>query len=129
MRATNSLAHLTAGQARMLARHRRGLARLARVLSGKIGRDPTDLMFVLAHERSNVGSIAREQRAGRVVAGTEAIIVPGLATELPTWVERLALAGPVHDCTNGLAGVVVIIIDEHNDMAVCRLAAVSNRGR
>jgi hypothetical protein len=94
----NMLSPLTTGQVRLLDRHRRGLARLAGVLAAKLGRAPADLMFVLAHDASKVSSVAREQLGQQVVTGSEAVIVPGLATELPTWIDRLALAGPVRDC-------------------------------
>jgi hypothetical protein len=124
----NAHSALTGAQARLLQRHQRGLGRLAGVLSAKAGRDPTEIMFVLAHRDSNVGTLAREQLGDRVVGGSEAVVVPGLATELDTWLARLALAGPVYDCTSGLVGIAVVVIDERNEMAVCRLSAVSDSG-
>lgn len=116
---------LTAGQTRLLHRHGRGLARLARVLSTKVARAPTEIMFVVTHERSNVGSIAGLQLGLQVVTGSDAIIVPGLTRELPTWIARLALAGPVYDCMSDSAGIAVVVIDEHNEMALCRLPCLT----
>jgi len=81
-------------------------------------------MFVLAHEQSNVGSIAREQLGERALPGSHAVVVPGLATELRRWVERLALSGLVYDCTSGSMGISVIVIDEHDEMVLARLACL-----
>jgi len=122
----NTHSPLTGAQARLLERHRRGLARLARVLAAKTGRAPAGIMFVLAHQGSNVGTLAREQLGDSVVNGSEAVIVPGLATELRTWVERLALAGPVYDSTSGLAGIAVLVIDQHDEVGLVRLACLTS---
>lgn len=112
---------LTPGQVRLLKRHQRGLLMVAHVLAAKVGRAPTDLMFVIAHRESNVGRLAQEQLGGRLVAGSEAVVVPGLASELVTWLTRLALAGPVVDCTSASAGIAIIVIDHHDEMTLVRL--------
>ncbi len=115
----------TLAQIRLLERHRRGLARLAHVLAAKTGRAPAEIMFVLAHQESNVGMLAREQLGEGALPGSDAVVVPGLAQELPSWIARLALAGPLHDCTSGPAGIGVIVIDEHDEMALCRIPCLT----
>ncbi len=78
-------------------------------------------ILLLAHERSKVGVVVREQLGGTVLRRSVAIVVPGLVQELPTWVERLALSRPVYDCTRSEQGVKVLVVDEHNEMTLVRL--------
>lgn len=116
---------LIAGQAALLRRHRRGLVRVARLLAARSRRDTTEIIFLLAHQDSRVGRLAREQLGGWVIGGKAAVVVPGVAKDLPRWLERLALAGPVVDCTAGGRGVAVIVIDEDDAMALCRVPLVT----
>ncbi|MEI9948254.1 MAG: hypothetical protein WDO74_04570 [Pseudomonadota bacterium] len=116
---------LTSAQAELLTRYRRGLVRLAGVLAVKLGVNPTDVIFLLAHERSKVGVVVQGQLGGRVLPGSLAVVVPGLVQELPTWIERLALSGPVYDCTRSEQGVAVLVFDEHNEMTLVRLTHLS----
>lgn len=110
---------LTCGQSRLLTRHRRGLARLARVLAEKTGGAPTDVLFLLAHQQCRVARLVREQLGVRGTPGVGAIVVPGLAIELPAWVARLALAGAVVDCRARREGVSVIVVDDRDATALC----------
>jgi hypothetical protein len=112
---------LTEGQTRLLDRHRRGILRLASTLGAKSGVRPDDLMFVLAGRQSNMASVVRELFPG-VLAERDAVVVPGLAKELTKWIERLAVSGPVWDCTTSSAGLPVIVIDAANTMALIRIA-------
>jgi hypothetical protein len=59
------------------------------------------------------------------ISGAEAVIIPGLNQELVKWLRRLALRGLIYDCTHG-EGVSVILIDEHNEMVLNRLACPVN---
>jgi len=111
---------LTIGQAHLLARHRRGILRLASVLSAQSGVHPNDLMFVLAGQRSNIAGVIQELFPN-VALCKDAVVVPGLATELPKWIERLAVSGPVWDCTSSAQGISVILVDDSNVMALGRL--------
>ena len=111
---------LTDAQACLLDRHRRGILRLASVLGAKSGVHPDGLMFVLADLQSHVASAIRELLPTAAPL-KEAVVVPGLAMELPKWIERLAVSGPVWDCTALDTGILIIVIDEANTMAVFRL--------
>jgi hypothetical protein len=111
---------LTPAQARLLEQHRRGLVRLVQTLCDRRGCEPGELVVLLAHKAS---------RPGRALCGhvdlttrNDSLVVPGLARELPAWTAQLALSGPVYDCTTSSEGVAVIVIDEHGDMALCRVA-------
>lgn len=118
---------LTAAQARLLKRHRRGLVRLAGTLSARLDCEPTDLILLLADTASRVGAAAGE-RLG-LPAVTDVMVIPGLARDLPRWIARLALAGPVHDCTMSDIGVVVIVIDEHGETVLCRVECGGATGK
>ena len=111
---------LTVGQAHLLAQHRRGLLRLAEVLGARAGVRPDGLMFVLAARQSNIASVIQELFPN-VALSKDAVLVPGLATELPKWIERLAVSGPVSDCTSSAQGISVILVDNSNVMALRRL--------
>jgi hypothetical protein len=114
---------LTVGQARLLARHRRGILRLAEVLGAKSGVHPNGLMFVLAGQRSNMASVIGELFPS-VALGKETVIVPGLATELPKWIERMAVSGPVWDCTASSTGIPVLLIDDLDAIALLRFPTI-----
>jgi hypothetical protein len=111
---------LTVGQVRLLARHRRGLLRLAQVLAAKSGVCPADLMFVLANSQSQFASAVRELFPNTLRV-KEAVIIPGLAKELAKWIERLAVSGPVWNSTASSEGIPVILIDDENTMALVRI--------
>ena len=119
---------LGAGQARLLRRHRTGLVRVAQVLARKRGRVTTEIMFLLAHQDSRLGSQVREQLGASVIRGREAVVVPGAAEDLARWLERLALGGAIVDCAGNESGVPVIVIDKTDAMAFCRLASVNAAG-
>jgi len=110
---------LTVGQARLLDRHRRGLSRLPEVLAAKSGGHPNGLMFVLAGRGSHIASVIRELFP-TVALCNDAVVVPGLAAELPRWIERLAVSGPVWDCTASSTGIPVLLIDGLDAMALLR---------
>ncbi len=110
---------LTQAQARLLERHQRGIVRLAMVLSEKRGSEPIEVMVLLAHRNSNVGGVAREHLA--VPGTTDVIVIPGILHDLHMWLERLAVSGPVYDCAVGEDGIVVIVIDENGEMALCKI--------
>ncbi|HEY0467626.1 MAG TPA: hypothetical protein VGC79_25675 [Polyangiaceae bacterium] len=107
---------LTVDQDRLLERHHLGLAKLALVLAAKTGAQSTDIMFVIADRRGRLGSALG---ALLPVASIGAVVLPGRAAELGAWVEQLALHGPVWDCAGGGFGIAVIVIDEHDKMALC----------
>jgi hypothetical protein len=111
----------TEAQLRLLGRHRRGILKLADLLTAKSGVRSDALMFVLAAQRSNVASVIREVFPGALPA-KESVVIPGLATELPKWIERLALSGPLVDCVTVDRGILVIVIDDANAMALSRIA-------
>src|SRR5665213_3024769 len=107
---------LTSDQSRLLRRHQRRLERLTRLMATKSGIVAAKLLLVRAHRQSCLGdAIARlsTERFG----SKEAVVLPGLTSELPAWLARLALAGPIVDCTDGEAGVSVIVVDEQGEMA------------
>src|SRR5687767_368690 len=110
---------LTQAQARLMKRHRAGLLRLAGELATRKGIAPTDLMLVLAHRGSCLGHAIGRFTEGRP-ASRDALVLPGLARELPTWLERLAVVGPIWDCTSSADGVPVIVVDDLGTMALCR---------
>jgi hypothetical protein len=78
-------------------------------------------MFVLAAERSNVARVIRALFPS-VVAAKGSVVVPGLATELSKWIERLALSAPLVDCVTVDSGILIIVIDDANAMALYRVA-------
>lgn len=86
-------------------------------------------MFLLAHTGSKVGRLALSGIGRQGVPGADAVVIPGLTCELVPWIERLALAGPVVDCTQSDEGVPIVVVDECNEMALCRIApaAVADR--
>jgi|GEM_PF-6005387 len=111
---------LTSDQSRLLRHHQRGLERLTRLMATKSGIVPTKLLLILAHRQSCLGDAIARFSAERF-GSKEAVVLPGLTSELPTWLARLALTGPVVDCTDGEAGVAVIVVDRQDEMALWRL--------
>jgi hypothetical protein len=111
---------LTTDQSRLLRHHRRGLERLTRLMATRSGIIPAKLLLVLAHRQSCLGDAIARLSAERF-GSKEAVVLPGLTSELPTWLARLGLAAPVVDCTNGEAGVSVIVVDAHGEGALWRL--------
>lgn len=109
---------LTAAQAQLLERHKNGLLRAASTLSAKNGMAPTDIMFTLA---DRTGRLGRALGAAVPVSAIGPVVLPGRAPELATWVERLAVHGPVWDLTQGSSGILVLVIDKHDAMAVVRV--------
>jgi hypothetical protein len=114
---------LTVGQARLIARHRRGILRLAEVLAAKSGVHPNGLMFVLAARQSNIASVIRELFPG-AIAVKDTVVVPGLVEELTKWIERLAVSGPVWDCTASSTGIPVLLIDDLDAIALLRFPTI-----
>jgi hypothetical protein len=110
---------ITTAQAQLLARHNGGLLRAASMLAAKNGMAPADVMFTLADRGGRIG---RALGAAVPVSAIGPAVLPGRAAELDAWVQRLALHGPVWDCTGGSTGIAVVLIDEHDAMAVVRLA-------
>ena len=96
------------------------------MLAEKISGATMKVCLLLAHNESRVGMVAREQLGVRAVPGVDAIVVPGLVSELPRWVSRLALAGPVVDCTNSSNGLLVIVIDRSGATSLCTLPLQSS---
>ena len=111
---------LTSDQSRLLRHHRRGLERLTRLMATRSGIIPAQLLLVLAHRQSCLGDAISRFSTERL-GSKEAVVLPGLMSELPTWLARLALAGPVVDCTDSEAGVSVIVVDAQGEMALWRL--------
>ena len=111
---------LTDAQAQLLDRHKTGLLRAASSLAGKNGLHPHDVMFVLA-DRS--GRIGRALSAAVPIASIGPVVLPGRADALEDWVQRLAMHGPVWDLTHGSLGIPVVLIDQHDAMAVCMVSA------
>ena len=112
---------LTAGQVRLLERHGRGLRRLADTLAAKNALAPMDIMFVVADAAGRIGAALR---AALPVASVGPVVLPGRAAELHAWVERFAAHGPVWDQSG--AGIPVVVIDEHDAMAVVCLVEHSS---
>lgn len=109
---------LTEAQARLLARHARGLRRLAGSLAVKNGFRPEEIMFVLA---DRTGRIGRAISATLSIASIGPSVLPGRAAELDAWVERLAIHGPVWDLSGVTTGIPVVVVDADDVMAVVRL--------
>jgi hypothetical protein len=109
---------LTELQAQLLARHKGGLLKAASRLAMKNGMAPTDILFVLADSTGRIGGALR---AVVPVASIGPVVLPGRATDLHAWVARLAIHGPIWDLRGGPLGIPVLVIDEHDAMAVVRL--------
>ncbi|MEI9942200.1 MAG: hypothetical protein WDO69_33710 [Pseudomonadota bacterium] len=113
---------LTVGQRHLLKRHERGLRRLASELAHRNALEAVDIMFVLADRKGRIG---RAFSAAVSIASVGPVVVPGRTAELAAWVEPLSVHGPVWDFTDGSAGIPVLVVDEHDAMAVVRLAEQS----
>ncbi len=113
---------LTVGQRHLLKRHERGLLRLAVELAARNGLEATEVMFVLADRKGRLG---RALSTALATASIGPVVLPGRAFEREAWVEGLAVHGPVWDFTDGSAGIPVLVVDEHDAMAVVRLAEQS----
>jgi hypothetical protein len=113
---------LTAAQAWLLERHKNGLLRAASTLSAKNGMAPTDMMFTLADRKGRIGRVLGDAVP---VSAIGPVALPGRAAELNAWVQRLAVHGPVWDLSGPITGIPVIVIDEHDAMAVVRLGEQS----
>jgi hypothetical protein len=109
---------LTDGQTKLLERHERGLRRLASELETRNGLTSGDIMFVIADPKGRIGDALS---AALPMPTIGPVVLPGRAADLDAWVERLALHSPVWDFTEGPAGIPVIVIDEHDAMAVVHL--------
>lgn len=105
----------TAAQTRLLERHERGLRRLAGELAARNGMQAYEVMFVVADRQGRIG---RALSAALPKASIGPVVLPGRAGELEAWVERLALHGPVWDLLEGSTGIPVVVVDEHDAMAV-----------
>jgi hypothetical protein len=102
-----------------MERHRRGLARLVTALAQKQGYDASEVLVVLAHRASRIGCAAQEHLD---LSGTnDVIVIPGLLRDLPAWIERMALTGPVYDHAGNDDGIAVIVVDATGEMALCRI--------
>ena len=81
-------------------------------------------MFVVADARGRIGGTLR---VSLPLSSIGPVVLPGRAAELEGWIERLALQGPVWDCTGGSkGGIAVILVDEGDAMAVARIPAASD---
>ena len=87
------------------------------MLGARAGVHPNGLMFVLAGRGSHVAGVIRELFP-TVALCNDAVVVPGLAAELPKWIERLAVSGPVWNSTTSSEGVPVILIDRLDAMTL-----------
>jgi hypothetical protein len=114
--------HLTAAQARLLERHERGLRRLASTLSARNGVKVVEIMLTLADRKGRIGRAL----SAALPTSIGPVVLPGRAAELGAWVARLAVHGPVWHFTEGTNGIPVIVIDQHDVMAVVRLLEPSS---
>lgn len=109
---------LTGRQAQLLERHNGGLLRAASVLAAKNDMAAADIMFVMAERRGRIGGALG---AALPLAAIGPVVLPGRAAELQAWIQRLAVHGPIWDCTGANEGIAIILIDQHDAMALCRL--------
>ncbi len=109
---------LTEAQAQLLERHERGLRRLASELARRSAVEPVDIMFTIADRR---GLIGKALSAALSTPAIGPVVLPGRAVELAAWVGRFALHGPVWHFLGATTGIPVVVIDEHDVMAVVRL--------
>lgn len=114
---------LTVGQEQLLKRHERGLLRLAVELAARNGLEATEVMFVLADRKGRLG---RALSTALATASIGPVVLPGRAFEREAWVAGLALHGPVWDLTDGTTGTPVVVVDEHDAMAVIHLVERSS---
>lgn len=118
MRVRPTVQHrLTDAQARLLERHEQGLRRLASTLAMRNGLDLTEIMFTIADRKGRIGRAL----SAALPTSIGPVVLPGRAAELSAWVARFAVHGPVWDFTDGKKGIAVIVIDQHDNMAVVRL--------
>lgn len=119
------LHRLTDAQTLLLERHRRGLERVAVHLAARNRMRQNDLMFTVADRKGRIGQALK---AALPAASIGPVVLPARAAELSAWLERLALHGPVLDLTGGgSSGIPVIVIDENDAMALCRISVASDQ--
>jgi hypothetical protein len=109
---------LTEAQVRLLDRHERGLRSVASELANRNGLAPKDIVFILADRKGRIG---RALGAAVSVSAIGPVVLPGRAAELQAWIQRLAVQGPVWDCTATDDGIAAIVIDHDDAMALCRV--------
>lgn len=109
------LHELTESQSRLVKRHERALLRLADELARRNGFDAFSIMFILGDTRGRIGGALRAAVPAPAIGP---IVLPGKTEQLQAWVEQLARYAPVWDLQSTVAGVVAIVIDENDSMAV-----------
>ena len=105
-------------QSRLVKRHKRALLRLAQQLAQRSGVDAVAIMFVVADARGRIGGALR---AALPLPTIGPVVLPARAEQLEAWVEQLARYAPVWDLRGTSDGLVVILIDEKDAMAVTRV--------
>jgi len=109
------LQELTEAQLRLVKRHGRALRRLAVELARRHGFDALSIMFILADTRGRIGGALR---ASVPLPRIGPVVLPSQAADLDAWVAQLARYAPVWDLRGTSAGTVVVVIDEHDAIAV-----------
>lgn len=112
------LHELTEPQSRLLKRHERALRRLADELARRNGFDALSIMFVLADTRGRIGGALR---AAVPLPNIGPVVLPARAAQLEAWAAQLGKHAPVWDLQGPSDGIVVIVIDENDAIAVTRI--------
>jgi hypothetical protein len=112
------LHELTEPQSRLVKRHGRALRRLADELARRNGFDVLSIMFVLADTRGRIGGALR---VALPLPALGPVVLPARAAQLEAWAEQLGRHAPVWDLQGTGDGIVVIVIDENDAIAVTRV--------
>jgi hypothetical protein len=112
------LHELTESQSHLVKRHERALLRLTDELAQRNGVEATAIMFVLADTNGRIGGAIRAAVRLRAIGP---VVLPGRAEQLEAWVEHLARYAPVWDFQGKTDGLLVIVIDENDAVAVTRI--------
>lgn len=111
---------LTEAQSRLVKRHERALLRAASALARRNCLPAAAVMFVLADARGRIGSALCAEMASATIGP---VVLPSRIETLEAWVNQLAKHAPVWDLQRNTAGVAVIVVDEHDVVAVIRIAS------
>jgi hypothetical protein len=113
------LHELTEPQSGLLRRHERALLRLADEFARRNGSDVFSIMFVLlADSRGRIGGALRASVSLRTVGP---VVLPARAAQLEAWAEQLGKHAPVWDLQGTSDGIVVVVIDANDAIAVTRI--------
>jgi hypothetical protein len=112
------LHELTEPQSRLVKRHGRALRRLADELARRNGLGALSIMFVLADTRGRIGAAFR---AAVPLPSIGPVVLPARAAQLEAWTAQLGKYAPVWDLRGVCDGIVVIVIDENDAIAVTRI--------